>query len=746
MTEKTSSPENEAAPVHEIAALKHTVEKLKLEIRKYRRTLGDLLMREENCQTLFDASNEAFIILDPETASIVDFSGKVAEMFGYSPEEIMKKGAGCLFSGPSPCLSEKALRLIQEAPSEGLKVFEWNSYKKDGRPFWIEVCLKRASISGRESIITLIRDITVRKISETSLRESENRYRTVFENTGAATFVNDEDMTLSMVNSEFENLTGYSKEEIEGRMKWTDFIHPDDHERLKGYHVERRRTGLAPRETTCKLIDRQGNVRELFLKVDLIPGTKKSIGSFIDITKIKETETALAESKARFSAILEGFDGLIYVCTKDYQIEYINERMVKRKGSNPCSEPCYKALHDRQSPCPFCVMEQVQTGQSVRFEVKDPRDGRWYHSANTPIVHADGTISLLALITDIHDRKMAESALLERERYLRRENIILRSSTRERYKFGNIVGKSSRMQEVYELILNAAATDANVIIYGESGTGKELVARAIHDMSDRRDKAFIPVNCGAIPENLLETEFFGYKKGAFTGAAKDKPGYLDGADGGTLFLDELGELDPKLQVKLLRAIESGGYTPVGDTREKKSNFRIIAATHRDLKEQVKCGRMREDFFYRINIIPIFLPPLRERKEDLPLLIAHFVGVHGAQKDIPPISGKILESMQNYDWPGNVRELQNVILRYISLRKIDISSFSQSVTADDAAHYEKQLDGKPQDLRTLIKTIEKSVIKRSLEQNQWNRSKVAALLGVDRKTLRKKIKAYGLRQA
>ncbi len=191
------------------------------------------------------------------------------------------------------------------------------------------------------------------------------------------------------------------------------------------------------------------------------------------------------------------------------------------------------------------------------------------------------------------------------------------------------------MQEVYELILKAAATNANAIIYGESGTGKELVARAIHRLNNRKEGRFIPVNCGAIPENLLESEFFGYRKGAFTGAAADKEGYLDLADGGTLFLDELGEIGPNLQVKLLRVLEGGGYSAVGGRDVKKPDVRIIAATNRDLKAQVNRGLMREDFFYRVHIIPIQLPSLRERREDIPLLIEHFMQSEGDAEEGPP---------------------------------------------------------------------------------------------------------------
>jgi len=221
----------------------------------------------------------------------------------------------------------------------------------------------------------------------------------------------------------------------------------------------------------------------------------------------------------------------------------------------------------------------------------------------------------------------------------------MRSSIMNRYRFGQIIGKGPAMQKVYKLISKAAASDVNVVVYGESGTGKELVARAIHDMSDRRDRAFVPVNCRAIPHTLIESELFGYKKGAFTGANMDKHGYLDLAEGGTLFLDEVGELGVNMQVKLLRAIDGGGYFPVGSNKTKNSDFRIIAATNRNLRDQVNRGVIREEFFYRIHVIPITLPPLRDRKEDIPLLIDHFLQLYNNNgKGWLQSPGKIVEAL------------------------------------------------------------------------------------------------------
>jgi len=299
------------------------------------------------------------------------------------------------------------------------------------------------------------------------------------------------------------------------------------------------------------------------------------------------------------------------------------------------------------------------------------------------------------------------------------------------------------MQEIYELILKAANSDANVVIYGESGTGKEMVARAIHDMSNRKDKDFVAVNCGAIPETLLESEFFGYKKGAFTGANMDKHGYLDLAGGGTLFLDEVGELDFNMQVKLLRVIDGGGYTPVGSNKAKYSDFRIIAATNRNLMELVNNNLMREDFFYRMHVIPVTVPPLRERKEDIPLLVEHFLKLHCDSKERQSLPVKIFEAIDNHDWPGNVRELENVLKRYLTIQRLDFVNPRRPREANKVDDSNKEFLKDSRGLRDAVELFEKDYIAKVLDRNQWHRGKTAKMLNIPERTLYRKLKQFKL---
>ncbi len=611
----------------------------------------------------------------------------------------------------------------------------------------------------KKELIARIRELE-RRISELEVlsdqrqdihkafEESEKRYRSVFENTGTATVIIEADMTLSVVNAKFVELTGYFRDEIEGKMKWTQFVVAEDLKRMKEYHQKRRKDrSLAPTEYECRVFNRFNEVKDMFVRIDMIPGTSQSVASFMDITAFKKTEAALIESERRLSKLMSNLPGMAYRFEPDRirTMKFVSAGCKGLTGytSHELTGEAQKGfialIHpDDREKVLAGIQEALAQGRSFQLEyriVTASGQVQWVWEEGLGMVSESGAVDAVeGFISDITAHKLEEQQL-------RRENIHLRTSIQERYRFGDLIGKNRQMQEVYARISKAAASDANVIIYGESGTGKELVAREIHRLSESRDRSFVPVNCSAIPENLFESEFFGYEKGAFTGAEKDKPGYFAAADGGTLFLDELGEIGPAAQVKLLRVLEGGGYTPVGGHEVKKVKVRIVAATNRDLKQDVQSGRMREDFFYRIHVIPITLPPLRERKDDLPLLIEHFLSVYAGSEKKPQIDGRVLGQLYNYDWPGNVRELQNVLQRDITLKTLDfmspaVSELSQPVPEEQATDKETSFD-------TMMGSMEKKVILEALEKNKWHRGKTAAMLKVNRKTLFRKLKKYGL---
>ena len=347
------------------------------------------------------------------------------------------------------------------------------------------------------------------------------------------------------------------------------------------------------------------------------------------------------------------------------------------------------------------------------------------------------------LVADITLQKKAMDELKASETSLREENVRLRARTKNRFRFGDIIGKSEPMQRVYELILQAAATDMNVILYGESGTGKELVSRAIHEASDRKEQVFFPVNLGAIPENLIESEFFGHKKGAFTGADSDQRGFLHLTDKGTLFLDELADIGLNLQVKLLRVLEGSGFTPLGTTEVIKPNIRFIAASNQDLSHRVKTGQIREDFYYRIHVFPIRLPPLRERKEDIPLLVEHFLKSTAPLQKGKPITPGFLEALQAYDWPGNVRELQNTLHRYVSQGEVDFLGERINSKISETSNFGDTINHGKMALDQAVADYEKATILNALKNFQGHKVKTAAALGISRTTLFNKMKKYGI---
>ncbi len=318
----------------------------------------------------------------------------------------------------------------------------------------------------------------------------------------------------------------------------------------------------------------------------------------------------------------------------------------------------------------------------------------------------------------------------------------LRKKIEQKYTFEDIISRNHRMYELFDILPDVAESLSTVLIEGESGTGKELFARAIHHLSPRKNRPLVIVNCGAMPDTLLESELFGYKAGAFTDAKRDKPGRFKLAEGGTIFLDEIGDISPALQVRLLRVLQEKTYEPLGAVKSERADVRILVATNRDLLDMVRQGKFREDLYYRINVIRLELPPLRERKEDIPLLVDYFIKTFDSvqNKGIEGISDEALACLMAYDYPGNVRELENIIERSFILCKsklITPAHLPEPVCGPGPSHDAESADA------TTFKDVEAAFLLNALKRNGWNRLQTARELGIHKSTLFRKIKSLGI---
>jgi two-component system response regulator PilR (NtrC family) len=359
-----------------------------------------------------------------------------------------------------------------------------------------------------------------------------------------------------------------------------------------------------------------------------------------------------------------------------------------------------------------------------------------------------GAYDYIAKPFKVEEIKVLVRNALEK-RNLQQENIFLKQQVQQRFSFSGLIGKSARMRDVYSLIEKVAASSATVLILGESGTGKELAARAIHYNGPRRDKRFVAVNCGAIPENLMESELFGHRRGAFTGAMADRAGLFEQAEAGTLFLDEIGEVPLQLQAKLLRVLQEREFRRIGDSLDRKADVRIIAASNRNLEEQVKEGSFREDLYYRLAVVEVRLPPLRQRVEDIPLLVDHFYHKYAEGDESGEIiSSEALKALMQYPFPGNVRELENLVERALVIggRRIQPDSLPHHVLNFESPQLSGEALSIPEDginLEAYLDAIEKRYLLQALEQSGGIKKKAACILGMTFRSFRYRLAKFGM---
>ncbi|MDF7798667.1 sigma 54-interacting transcriptional regulator [Pontiellaceae bacterium B1224] len=440
------------------------------------------------------------------------------------------------------------------------------------------------------------------------------------------------------------------------------------------------------------------------------------------------------DSPATTEAILESISDGVFTVDDDWCITSFNRAAEKITGvprEEAIGHPCSEVFRSNMCEAACALRKTLETGQPMIAHpcyLVNAEGERIPASVSTGVLK-DNSGKVIGGVETFRDLSELET---------------LRKQVSGQYTLGDLVSHSRAMQPVFEMTSSVAHSDITALIHGETGTGKELLARAIHGMSSRVGKPFVAINCAALPDTLLESELFGYKKGAFTGAIQDREGRFAQAKNGTIFLDEIGEISPAVQVRLLRVLQERTYEPLGSNETRRSEARIIAATHRDLSALVASGDFREDLFYRVNVIRIDLPPLRDRKEDLPLLVNHFIERFNRlhDKSIEGLSVGANSLLMGHDWPGNVRELENMIERAFVLcngSTIEIRHLPQELHGSAPAQH----DTKVPDIGTARRSAEAQAIFQTLEKNNFNRLATARELGIHKTTLYRKIKALGL---
>jgi len=446
-----------------------------------------------------------------------------------------------------------------------------------------------------------------------------------------------------------------------------------------------------------------------------------------------KVDSITIHGEALFEAVLNTVSDAITVIDRDLKVIFQNDAVLQIYGAK-VGEKCYEAYRGRQEPCENCIILDVIKDGKPKRALRDIQlpDGNilWMEVFAGPFRDKDGKIvGAVEVVRNVTEQiRLSETC------------VTLRREMERQAQFHNIVTQSKRMKAIFRLIERVASTMSSVLITGESGTGKELIARAIVFNSDRKDKPFVTINCGAIPENLLESELFGHVRGSFTGAIKDHQGLIEAADGGTLFLDEVGEIPSSVQVKLLRFLQEGESRRVGDTKVRKFDVRIISATNRNLEEAIHDGFFREDLFFRLNVIPIFLPPLRERKEDIPPLATHLLQrlCDAHSRNVTGISSQTLKAFMTYRWPGNVREMENVI--EYALHLTDEGNPIRPEQLPPKLLAKTDVLWSPRDFVSIEEYTKQSIL---LLQMDHSEEQIAETLGISRKNLWEKRKRWNL---
>ncbi len=660
--------------------LREAGEDLLRKTRENERTIGELKL----FRALVDQSSDAIEVIDPKTLRFLDVNERACRDLGYSRKELLSMGV--LDIDPKST-QRTAQSVIDEARKSGHVLLESLHRRRDGSIFPVEINLRPVQLE-QEYVVAVARDVTEGKRAKDRLREFER----VIESLKQMIIVVDREYRYVLANREFLTRRGMEREQVIGipvgevldkaellnKGVFEEAIKPKLDECFAGHVIQYELKYNYP----------ELGERDLYLQYFPIEGPEgiDRVACILeDITERKRNESRLQE----YARVVEGMEDMIVVVDREYRYVIANRAFLN-----------YRDLESDQvvghSGVEFVGKEIFETvvkpradecfqGKVVRYEMKYtyPKLGeRDLDLTYFPIEGPSGVDRLVSIMRDVTSRKQAEESLRQNvtqlqavteelrvaKEKLSEEKLYLEESIDAELGYGEIIGRSGALKEVMNKVAKVAPSDATVLLLGETGTGKELVARAIYHMSRRERGSFIKLNCAAIPHGLLESELFGHEKGAFTGAVARKLGRLELADMGTLFLDEIGEIPLSLQPKLLRVLQDQEFERLGGTQTLKVDFRLLAATNRDLAQSVKAREFRSDLYYRLNVFPIVLPPLRERREDIRLLAEHFVRKFALRmkKSITSIPSKTMEMLVRWNWPGNIRELENFVERSVIL--------------------------------------------------------------------------------